>query len=155
MSMQEEDKWLDELISHSLDTTKPRFDAEEWKTKHPDAFQSILSRKTQSASSGQSNVLRRIFANPMPSLATAAAVIVVVTSLLLSRHGRRTNGTTPENHFVAQSPTRIVSIMSLRMTYQQGGWDALDRQFRDTLNTLGPAFSNLTMGQLLEGPNGF
>jgi hypothetical protein len=84
----------------------------------------------------------------------AAAVIILATGLLLTRDRQRPNGSSPEPEFVAQSPTQKVSMMSLRTTYEQGGWDALDRQFRDTLNTLGPRPSSLTMGQLLNGTNG-
>jgi hypothetical protein len=40
------------------------------------------------------------------------------------------------------------------MAYQRGGWEALDRQFRDTLGQLGPGPSGLSMQQLLEGLNG-
>lgn len=155
MSTEKEDKWLDELISQSIDTSEPRFDAEEWKKKHPDVFQSILSRRAKPASSYQSEILRKFFAHPMPSLAAAAVVIIVVTGLWLTRDRHTSNEPAPEPRLVAQSPTRIVSMISLRMTYKQGGWDALDRQFRDTLNTLGPGPSSLSMGQLLNGSNGF
>ena len=155
MNTEKNDKWLDELISQSIDTTKPQFDAEQWKKKHPDAFQSILSRRAKPASSSRLVILRRIITHPMTGLAAAAAVIFVVTGLLLTRDEQQPNGTKPEPYLVAQSPAEIVSTMSLRTTYQKGGWDALDRQFRDALNKLGPTFSNLTMGQLLEGSNGF
>ena len=154
MSTEKDDKWLDELISQNIDTTKPRFDAEEWKTKHPDAYQSILSRQTKPAISYQPDVLRRIFTHPLAGLTAAAAVIIVVTGLLLTRDSQSPNESTPEPRLVADSPTRIVSMMSLRTTYQQGGWDALDRQFRETLKTLGPGPSSLTMGQLLNSSNG-
>lgn len=85
----------------------------------------------------------------------AAAVIIVVTGLLLTRDRQRPNGTGQEHQLVAQSPTKMVSMMSLRMAYQRGGLDALDRQFRETLNVLGPGSSSLSMQQLLEGSNGF
>jgi hypothetical protein len=155
MSTEKDDQWLDEIISQSIDTTKPQFDAEEWKKKHPDAFQSILSRRAKPAPSDQPDFLRKIFAHPIVGLAAAASVIVVVSGLLLTRDRQRPNGTGPEPQLVSQSPTKIVSMMSLRMAYQRGGLDALDRQFRDTLNTLGPGPSSLSTGQLLEGLNGF
>ena len=156
MNTQKDDKWLDELISHSINTTKPQFNVDEWKRKHPEALQSLRSRRAKKATSNRSHVLRRIVAHPaIAGLAAAAAVIIVVTGLLLTRDRQRPNGSTPEPRFVAQSPTRIVSMMSLRMTYQQGGLDALDRQFRDTLNTLGPGPSNLSISQLLKGSNSF
>ena len=155
MSTEKDEKWLDGLISHSINTTEPQFDTDEWKKKHPDALQSILSRRAKPVLSQQPNVWRLIFAHPISPLAAAAAVILIVTGLLLTRDQQTPDGLVPEPILVAQSPTRIVSMMSLRMAYQQGGWDALDQQFRDTLNTLGPGPSSLSMSQLLEGTNGF
>jgi hypothetical protein len=40
------------------------------------------------------------------------------------------------------------------MTYQRGGFDALDRQFRETLNAMEPQPLNVSMQELLEGANG-
>jgi hypothetical protein len=154
MNMQNNDKWLDELISQNINTTKPQFDAEEWKTRHPDALQSIRSRRTIRTGFRQPDTLRRIFAHPIAGLATAAAVIVVVSSLWLTRDKPTPNSANPEPTIIAQSPAKIVSMMSLRMAYQTGGWDALDRQFQETLETFGPGPSSISVQQLLEGPNG-
>jgi len=69
----------------------------------------------------------------------AAAVIVIATvSLFLGRGGNVPNGPTAEVPKVAQSPAKIVSMMSLRTAYRQGGMDALDEQLSDTLDVLGP-----------------
>ena len=53
-----------------------------------------------------------------------------------------------------QKPTKIVTMMSLRTTYQRGGLKALDQQFQKTLETFGPGPSNVSIQQLLEGSNG-
>jgi len=87
-------------------------------------------------------------------LAAAAAVIIIVTGLFLTRDRYAPNRPAPQPQFAAQSPAMMVSMMSLRTAYQRGGWEALDRQFRDTLGQLGPAPSGLSMQQLLEGSNG-
>jgi len=87
-------------------------------------------------------------------LAAAAAVTIAVTALLLTPDRRTPNRSAPQPQLIAQSPTMMVSMMSLRMAYQRGGWEALDRQFRDTLGQLGPGPSSLSMKQLLEGSNG-
>ena len=86
--------------------------------------------------------------------AAAAAVIIVVAGLFLARDRNTPNQPAPQPQFAAQSPTMIVSMMSLRTTYQRGGWEALDRQFRDTLGQFGPGPSSLSMQQLLESSNG-
>ncbi|MHC4464143.1 MAG: hypothetical protein ACYS6W_15570 [Planctomycetota bacterium] len=44
MNEQKNDKWLDELISRTINTTKPQFDPEKWQQKYPDEFQTLLSR---------------------------------------------------------------------------------------------------------------
>jgi len=95
-----------------------------------------------------------ILPSRMMRLAAAAAVIIVVTGLFLTLGRYAPNHPVRQPEVVAQSPTMIVSMMSLRMAYQRGGWEALDRQFRDTLGQLGPGPSSLSMQQLLEGSNG-
>ncbi len=87
-------------------------------------------------------------------LAAAAAVAIIVTGLFLTRDRHAPNQPARPPQLAAQSPAMMVSMMSLRTAYQRGGWEALDRQFRDTLGQLGPASSGLSMGQLLEGSNG-
>ncbi len=88
----------------------------------------------------------------LPVSSAAAAVVVLVTGLLLMPQRHAPNHPPPE--LATQTPTTMLSMMSLRTTYQRGGWDALDRQFRDTLNQFGLASSSLSIQQLLEGSNG-
>lgn len=152
MSTQNEDKWLDELISQSIDTTKPQFDADEWKQKHPDAIRSIVSRRTKRVTTEPPDILRRLFAHPIAGL--AAAVIIIVSGLWLTRDKPTPNRPNPEPPKIAQSPTTIVSMISLRTAYQTGGWDALDQQLQKTLETFDPGPSSVSTPRLLEGLNG-
>lgn len=154
MNTQKDDKWLDELISHSINTTKPQFHADEWKRKHPEALQSLLSRRAKKATSDQSHVLRRIVAHPGISGLAAAAAIVVVSGLWLTRDKPIPGGYVSESPNIAQSPTSIVSMISLRTAYQTGGWDALDQQLQETLDTFGPGPSSVPVQRLLEGLKG-
>ncbi|MEJ2703065.1 MAG: hypothetical protein P8Z79_11550 [Sedimentisphaerales bacterium] len=85
----------------------------------------------------------------------AAAVIVIVSGLLLTRDKPMPDGPNPEPPNIARSPTKIVSMISLRTAYQTGGWDALDQQFQETLETFGPGPSSISVQQLLEGLNAF
>jgi hypothetical protein len=147
MSTQKDDKWLDELISNSVNTSKPEFDAEEWKRKHPEALQSILSRRTKPTTSDQSHVVFHPIAWPT----AAAAVIIIVSGLLLIRDKQGPVKSTPKPRLVSQSPTKIVTMMSLRTTYQRGGLEALDQQFQKTLETFGPRPSSVPVQRLLEG----
>jgi len=84
----------------------------------------------------------------------AAAVIIIAASLFLGRSRHIPSGPTAEPRLIAQSTIKKMSLMSLRMAYQHGGFDALDRQFRDTLDAMEPQSLSISMQELLEGVNG-
>ncbi|MFH1719102.1 MAG: hypothetical protein ABIF19_17240 [Planctomycetota bacterium] len=86
-------------------------------------------------------------------LAAAAAVVIAAVSLFLGRGGHTPTGPTAEPRWAAESPAKMVSMMSLRAAYRQGGLDALDEQFRDTLNVLGPPPLGISSRELLENVN--
>jgi len=86
-------------------------------------------------------------------LAAAAVIVIAAVSLFLGRGGNAPNRPTAEVPKVAQSPAKMVSMMSLRTAYRQGDMDALDEQLRDTLNVLGPSSSSISMQKLLAGGN--
>lgn len=148
MSTQMDNDKLDKLISRTINTEKPQFDAEKWKQKYPAEYQTLISRREKKASSRQSSIWRVIFGKPAAQLAAAAAVIVVV-GLLLSQDRKNTDTTISELPIIEQSPAKIVSMASMRMAYQRGGLDALDKQFRDTLDVLGPRSSSVSIQELL------
>lgn len=154
MSTQRDNEKLDELICRTINTEKPQFDSEKWKQKYPAEYQALISRSNKSASSGQPNIWSIIFGKPAVKLAAAAAVIIVV-GLLLSRDRYNPNGPIARPPLIAQSPANIVSMASMRMAYQRGGMDALDQQFRNALNVLGPRSASVSIRGLLEGSNGF
>ena len=106
------------------------------------------------APTDQPNIWRMIFSSPLTKLA-AAALIIVAASLFLGRGRHIPSGPTAEPRLIAQSSIKKMSLMSLRMAYQRGGFDALDRQFRDTLDALGPQSLSISMQELLEDANGF
>jgi len=95
-----------------------------------------------------------IFRNPITKLA-AAVVIIVAVGLFLGRGRHTPSGPTAEPRLIAQSTVKKMSLMSLRMAYQRGGFDALDRQLRDTLDLMRPQSLSISMQELLEGVNGF
>jgi hypothetical protein len=149
MSTQSDNDKLDELIFSTINTEKPQFDAEKWKQKFPDEYRALISRREKAASSRRPNIWRVIFGKPAIQLAAAAAIIVVVC-LLLSRDRQNPNGPTAKPSLIVQSPANIVSMASMRMAYQRGGLDALDKQFRDTLDVLGAPSSSVSIQELLE-----
>jgi hypothetical protein len=97
---------------------------------------------------------RIITLSRMIKFTAAAAVIIVAFSLFLGQDRHTPNGPTEKPRIVAQSSVKMISMMSLRKTYQQGGIDALDQQLQDTLEVLGPSSSKISMQELLEGANG-
>jgi hypothetical protein len=153
MSTERNNERLDELIRRTINTEKPQFDAEKWKEKYPDEYQALISRKNKSASH-KLNIWKVIFGKPAAQLTAAAAVILVV-GLLLSRDRQQPNIPAEKPALIAQSPAKIVSMASMRMAYQRGGMDALDQQFRDALDILGPRSSSVSIQELLEGSNMF
>jgi uncharacterized iron-regulated protein len=148
MSTQSDNDKLDELIAKTINTEKPQFNAEKWKHKYPDEYQALISRKEKAVSSRRPNILRVIFGKRAAQLAAAAAVIVVV-GLLLNRDRQNLKGSAAKPPSIAQSPAKIISMESMRMAYQRGGLDALDQQFQDALDVLGPRSSSVSIQELL------
>jgi len=109
------------------------------------AIEEIISTSKGS----KSGILKFVVQNKAIKLLTAAAVIIVVISLFLDRERQTPEITTPY-----PQETKLISMMSLRLSYQRGGFDALDQQFRETLDVLGPRSSGVSMKELLEGTNG-
>ncbi|MHC4324155.1 MAG: hypothetical protein ACYSUX_07770 [Planctomycetota bacterium] len=149
MSTQRDNDKLDELIFRTINTEKPQFDAEKWKEKYPDEYQTLISRRDKPALSRQPNIWRLIFGKPAAGLAAVAAVIVVA-GLLLSVDRQNPERPVAKPELIAQTPAKIISMASMRMTYQRGGLDALDKQFRETLDVLGPRSSSVSIQELLE-----
>ena len=116
------------------------------------AFQKSTAKDL--APTDRPNIWRMIFRNPITKLA-AAVVIIVAVGLFLGRGRHTPSGPTAEPRLIAQSTVKKMSLMSLRMAYQRGGFDALDRQLRDTLDLMRPQSLSISMQELLEGVNGF
>ena len=119
-----------------------------------DSYAAMGNTLESSSNGDQCSTFR--FAVPKRAIAllAAAAVVLIGISLFLDRSDYPPEIPTPRHREAARSETKLISMMSLRLSYQQGGFDALDEQFRDTLNRLGPPLSNISMRDLLEGGNG-
>ena len=63
---------------------------------------------------------RIITLSRMIKLTAAAAVIIVAFGLFLSQDRHTSNGPTARHRIVAQSSVKMISMMSLRMTYRRG-----------------------------------
>jgi hypothetical protein len=148
MGTQKDNDRLDDLIFRTINTEKPQFDAEKWKQKYPGEYQTLILRRGKAPSTSRPNILRIIFGKPLAQAAAAAAVILVV-GLMLSRDRQNPNVPAAKPPLIERSPAKIVTMASMRMAYQRGGMDALDKQFRDTLDVLGPRSSSVSIQDLL------
>jgi len=83
MNKQRDEKWLDELISRTINTAKPQFNPDKWKQKYPDEFQTLLSRKATGDSIRQPNILKVFLKSPLTKLAAAAVIILCAVLYLL------------------------------------------------------------------------
>ncbi len=110
--------------------------------------QTIRTKSTKT--SGLRVIVRR---RPVKIMAAAATVIVAV-GLFLGRDRHTPSNPTGEPLIVAQSSIKKMSLISMRMAYQRGGFDALDRQLQDTLDLMRPQSLSISMQELLEGVNG-
>lgn len=76
MNEQENERWLDELISRTINTTKPHFDAGKWRQKYPREFQILLARAGKDASNHPPDLWRLVFKNPITDFAVAAVLLM-------------------------------------------------------------------------------
>jgi hypothetical protein len=148
MSERKDEKWLDKQLQQAVDGTTPVFDAEAWKQKHRNEYQELLSRgRAAKQSTSHAGPVRLVLGSWVARLAVAATVAVAVGLFVVGRSGREPVG--PHGP-PAQSPARMMSMISLRMAYQRGGFDALDRQLQDTLDEFRPRSSSVPLQELFD-----
>jgi hypothetical protein len=150
MSERKDEKWLDSQLQRAINGSTPAFDAESWKQKHRDEYQVLLSRGSEEKqpASNASRTVRVVLGSWIGRLAVAAAIAVAVGLFVLSRDGHGPDQPGGSLGPMAKSPARMMSMMSLRMAYQRGGFEALDRQLQDTLDEFGPRSSSVPISEL-------
>ncbi len=151
MSRKKDEKWLDEIISRTIDSRKPEFDVEKWKQKYPEEFQMLQSQSEQDSHIRQPSIWRTVRRSPITKLAAAAVIIVVIGLIAVFVH--RDPGEQPVPK-VVNSPTKMMSVISLTMAYRRGGIEAVDEQCEKAIRMLGPRPLHLTIGQLFKDTNG-
>ena len=152
MSERNNEKWLDELISQTINTAKPEFDAEQWKQRYPEEFQLLKSRAEQKPSSIQPSLWKALTHNKLTKLAAAAVLIIAIGLLIFSQISHK-----QEPAQIAKkpkSPTEMLTAMSLTMAYSRGGIEAVDRQCEEAFKMLGPRPAEITIKQILTEFNG-
>ncbi|MBL7153842.1 MAG: hypothetical protein ISS79_08995 [Phycisphaerae bacterium] len=151
MSKQRDEKWLDELIAGNIDTSEPKFDAENWKKKYPREFLSLVKGPSHRSSAGRFGVLRVVFSSRAAQVAAAAAIIAAL-GLFIARLGPGEQGAGPRRQF--ESPAQMVTAMSFRMAYRRGGMEALEKQCDEAVKLLGPSRPSPSLADLVRDLNG-
>ena len=142
---------LDEIISRTINSGKPEFDAEKWKQKYPEEFQMLRSMSSEKTRTRRPRFWWALYQSPITKLAAAAVLIVGIGLLAFYVHQGPGEQPVPR---VAVSPTKMMTAMSLTMAYRRGGIDAVDRQCEKAVRMLRTRPQRLTLGQLLAENNG-
>ena len=150
MNEREEDNRLDDELRRAIDTTNPEFDAEAWKQKYAEQYQTLVARGGKNARAGAGRRVRVLVSR----LAIAAVILIGVAILLTRTPERDEREPAVAARPIAPSPARMLSMMSLRTAYQQGGQEALNRQLDTALTKLGPRPSGLSALQILNDLEG-
>ncbi len=152
MNEQRDEKKLDELISHTINTEKPQFDAEKWKQKYPDEYQTLLSRAAKGDSSQQPTILKVILKSPLVKIAAAA---VIILALILFRPHQAPNEQELTGIMeVQKSPVEMMTAISLERAFRRGGLEALENQCDQALKLLGTRTAGFSPYELLSEFNG-
>lgn len=146
MNKQNEDNWLDELISRTINTEKPEFDVEMWKQKYPDEYQTLQSRVAQA--SAHSIRWAGILKSSITKLAAAAAIIIVIDFFAM-RLAPDKKVEIVEVTNATQSPAEMLTLRSLKIAYRNGGVEAVETQCDDAIEKLGLKSERITVQELL------
>ncbi len=144
MNERKDERWLDRQLRRVVSDGKPVFDAESWKARHRKEYATLLARSRQS-DRGRVRLLSNRW---MVRLAVAAVVFLAVGMLLFGRFARGPEKPAASSRPVANSAAEMMSMMSLRLAYEQGGLAALDRQLQNTLDEFGPRSSSVSLQEL-------
>ena len=151
MNKKKDEKWLNELISRTINTTKPEFDAEKWKQRYPEEFQMLQSLSERQACTRRPSIWRVVCQSPITKLAAAAVIIAGIGLYAILVHRGPGERISPR---VVESPVKMMTAMSLTMAYRRGGIEAVDEQCEKAIRMLGPRPLHLTIGQLFKDTNG-
>ena len=152
MNKQRNEKQMDELISRTINTEKPQFDAEKWKQKYPDEYQELLSRAAKGDLSRQPTILKVILKSPLIKIAAAAVIILGVSIFITQKDPSEQEQ--PNIAKATKSPAEMMTSMSLTIAYRKGGMEALEAQYDEACKQLGPRPGSLSVDQVITEVNG-
>lgn len=141
-----DEQGLDKLISQTINTQMPQFDAAGWKEKHPAEFEMLKSRAGQ-ITPIRSSIGRRIMKSRITTL--AAAVIVIAVGFLVIHTRPRPQTRTDGPSQAAKTPGEMLTVLSLNTAYRKGGMGAVEQQYEKAFRILGPRVTSISVQDLL------
>ncbi len=148
MSRKKDEKWLDELISQTIDSCKPEFDAEKWKQKYPEEFQMLQSMSKQDSPTRQPSIWRIVRYSPITKIAAAAVIIVAIGFFIAHQWPSEQDDTTTVSK-VTKSPVEMMTAISLERAFRRGGIEAIEKQCREAFRPIGPRPGSWSVEQIL------
>jgi hypothetical protein len=148
MNEHRNEKRMDELISRTINTAKPQFDAEKWKQKYPDEYQALLRRAAKEDSTSQPTILKVILKSPLIKIA-AAAVIILAVSFFISTHQDPGKQEQPNIVEVKKSPVEMMTAISLERAFRRGGIEAVEEQCKQAFKPIAPRKERSSIKQIL------
>ncbi len=152
MNEQRNEKQMDELISHTINTEKPQFDAEKWKQKYPDEYQVLLWRAAKGDSIRKPKILKVILKSPLTKVAAAAVIILAVS--FFSTHQDPGKQEQPNIVEVKKSPVEMMTAISLERAFRRGGIEAVEEQCKQAFKPIAPQPGSSSIKQILAEFNG-
>ena len=144
------DKWLDEIIFKTINTSKPQFDVEEFKQKFPDEMKILKLRASQKQ---RLSWWRTILSDPISSLATAAVIIIMIGIFVFFSQTNEISKP-PVLKNVEKSPAEMLTLRSLNSAYYEGGIEAVESQCDTAIEHFKPESNKITINELIAEING-
>ena len=121
MERPENNKWLDEALTETIGSEKPRTDFEQWKQKHPDAVKMLTSRAGKEAlvSPPRLKTRRMIMTSTITKLAAAAVIAIAAVAGIYEFNNTDNSSTAPTDTLIA-GPQTIKLVDGSEVTLAKG-----------------------------------
>ncbi len=116
-----------------------------------DSFAAMEQTVRAKSADHKPSTARIVTLSRMVKLAAAAAVIIVGISFYIARQGPSEQGITTKFLEVAESPSEIMTMKSLKIAYSRGGIEGIENQCEKALKILGPQPASISLGDLFNG----
>lgn len=116
-----------------------------------DSFAAMEQTIRAKSAAQKPSTTRIITLSRMTKLTAAAAVIIVAISFFIAHQGPSEQGRTTRVLEIAESPSEIMTMKSLKVAYRRGGIEGIENQCEKALKILGPQPASISLGDLFNG----